>query len=432
MGRAIHTTIEQPYRPQMKNGWREGRPVEDPNKTKRWGLVTAKPSEFLVHVRGGRVRSKSSGQGATCFKWPWDAVSVIPTSLQRLAFRADQVTKERVGVEVMGLAVYRIVDPMLAYRVLNFSYPERAQQKLEETLTGMFIGATRRLVANLTVHACLEERKVALADELLREVAPVVGGHGGLHDDTDQGWGVVIDTIEIQEVRVLSEKVFADMQAPYRARLEHAAAAARADSQQEAAVREAEARRAIEKARIEAEREVQQNQAVLRQEAADREQMARLRELERKQQQAVKSALLDEEAAAREQEVRLRALARAREEAEAELGTHAIRLEAATAHASLQAAVRAAELEARREEGRVVRDVALAQAEVQLQHAEIENLRAVARARVLTAEKLPEVAQAMGQRIGEMKVTQIGGDSQNPFASLTEAVAGVIAMARDA
>src|SRR6185436_19974264 len=115
---------------------------------KRWGFVTAKPSEYLVHVRRGKVRLRSSGQGASCFKWPWDAVAIVPTSFQRLLFRADQVTREKVGVEVVGLAVYRIAEPLIAYRVLNFSFPERAQQKLERTLIAMCVGATRRLVAN--------------------------------------------------------------------------------------------------------------------------------------------------------------------------------------------------------------------------------------------------------------------------------------------
>jgi hypothetical protein len=114
--------------PREIEGWRAGKPVEDPEKTKRWGYVSAKPSEFLVHVRRGEVRKGSSGQGATCFKWPRDSIAIVPTSLQRLHFRADQVTMERVGVEVTGLAVYRIADPLLAYRVLNFSFPERAQE----------------------------------------------------------------------------------------------------------------------------------------------------------------------------------------------------------------------------------------------------------------------------------------------------------------
>ena len=82
--------IDEAARPREHSGWRRGRPVEDPNKTKRWGFVTAKPSEFLVHVRRGQVRERSSGQGATCFKFPWDAVSIVPTSLQRLRFGAQR------------------------------------------------------------------------------------------------------------------------------------------------------------------------------------------------------------------------------------------------------------------------------------------------------------------------------------------------------
>ena len=168
----------------VEGGWRNGRPVEDPEKTKTWGYVSAKPSEYLVHMRNGRVLTGSSGQGATCFKWRRDSVAIIPTSLQRLNFVADQVTVEKVGISIGGLAVFRIADPILAFRVLNFSYPERAQEKLRETLSDMLTGATRRLVANLTVDECLQKRKHALADELLQEVAPVVGGTGRLNDGT--------------------------------------------------------------------------------------------------------------------------------------------------------------------------------------------------------------------------------------------------------
>ena len=221
----------------VEGGWRNGRPVEDPEKTKTWGYVSAKPSEYLVHMRNGRVLTGSSGQGATCFKWRRDSVAIIPTSLQRLNFVADQVTVEKVGISIGGLAVFRIADPILAFRVLNFSYPERAQEKLRETLSDMLTGATRRLVANLTVDECLQKRKHALADELLQEVAPVVGGTGSLNDGTEQGWGVVLDTIEIQEVRVLSSRLFHQMQAPYRTELERKAEIARAAFMKESRLR---------------------------------------------------------------------------------------------------------------------------------------------------------------------------------------------------
>jgi len=206
-----------------QHGWRSGKPVEDPEKLKRWGYVGAKPSEYLVCTRRGDIDRKRSGQGMRIFKWPWLSVAIVPTTLQRIEFVADQITRERVGVEVTGVAVYRIAEPELAFRVLNFSYGEAASEKLAATLREMFVGAARRLVANLSVEECLTKRKEGIATELMREIAPVVSGRGRLDDSTDAGWGVVIDTIEIQDVRVLSENVFANMQARFRKQQEREA-----------------------------------------------------------------------------------------------------------------------------------------------------------------------------------------------------------------
>lgn len=241
--------------PRYRDGWRAGKPEEDPEKTKKWGLVTARPSEFLIHMRRGRVRDVS-GQGASCFKLPGDAVAIVPTSVQRLQFTADQVTSEKVGVQVTGLAVYRIVDPLVAFRMLNFSFPERAQQKLAELLREMFVGAVRRLVANLTVEECLSKRKEGIATELMREIAPVVSGKGRLEDRSDSGWGVVLDTIEIQDVRVLSDTVFANMQARFRQEQERVAREAELAKERFIQREEAEAERQISLTRLATEEEV--------------------------------------------------------------------------------------------------------------------------------------------------------------------------------
>jgi flotillin len=422
-------------------GWRSGKPVEDPDKLKPWGFVTARPSEYLVHVRRGRVLTRTSGQGATCFKWPWDAVAIVPTSLQRLQFCADQVTAERVGVEVVGLAVYRIAEPLLAYRVLNFSFPERAQEKLEETLTAMFIGAARRLIANLSVDDCLQKRKSALATELLRETAPVVGGKGALSDGTASGWGVVIDTIEIQEVRVLSQKVFADMQAPYRSALEQRAREAKASAEKEVQTREAEYRRATEEARIHAEtailekkREAEQvaveavAQLAMRRAALQAEQGQTEIVARRRVQEAEFAAQQAEDD--RHAQASLRELERQQVQAHAEIAAHEARAQAALAagqlergQARLEAELVGIRAEARRAEG-------AAAAEVDWRRAQIESERLMAQARLVQAEKLPELAAAIGSRIGEVRIAQYGGDS-NPFASITQAVSAVLDLVRD-
>lgn len=244
-------------RNRYSDGWRAGKPAEDPEKMKRWGLVTARPSEFLVHMRRGRVR-EISGQGASCFKWPGDSVAIVPTSIQRLQFTADQVTSEKVGVQVTGLAVYRIADPLVAFRMLNFSFPERAQEKLAELLREMFVGAARRLVANLSVEECLSRRKEGISTELMREIAPVLSGKGRLEDSVDAGWGVLLDTIEIQDVRVLSSTVFENMQARFRREQERQAREAELAKERFVHREETEAERQLNLQRLEAEDEVRQ------------------------------------------------------------------------------------------------------------------------------------------------------------------------------
>jgi flotillin len=437
--RRVETDLSQIHN---DSAWRQGRPLEDPEKTKRWGFVTAKPSEYLVHVRRGNVLRRTSGQGATCFKWPWDAVAIVPTSFQRLMFRADQVTLEKVGVEVVGLAVYRIAEPLVAYRVLNFSYPERAQQKLEEALTGMFVGATRRLVANLTVEDCLQKRKSALAEELIQEIAPVVGGEGKLDDYTTKGWGVVIDTIEIQEVRVLSESVFAAMQAPFRAELERAARQARAEADKAIAQRESECAREVEETRIRselavAERRFEQERAQAEAKKALDLAAAEMRREVEESRIAAEAQLRQRatEIARREAEALTRDAVAAEErrqvEAHAELGAHELAVRALEARAARARIDVATEVERRRALAEVELFEAQGEAEAALAGAKAERESAEARARVLTAENLPKLAAAVGQKFGEVKVTQFGS-SDNAFGSIAQAIASVVELAKSA
>ncbi|MBI1945693.1 MAG: hypothetical protein HYS27_08355 [Deltaproteobacteria bacterium] len=428
-------------RPKVADGWRAGRPVEDPDKVKRWGFVSAKPSEFLVHVRRGSVLP-SSGQGATCFKWPWDSVAVIPTSLQQLRFKADQVTLEKVGIEVTGLAVYRIADPQIAYRVLNFSYPERAQEKLEETLTSMFVGAARRLIANLTLDDCLQKRKSAIAVELLHEVAPVVGGDGRPDDHTNQGWGVVLDTIEIQEVRVLSDATFAQMQAPFRVGLDRRAREARAEAEKEVTAREAACQRAIEEARIQAalviaeskKQLVERELEIKREEELIKARVAReLEEHKLLEAAALRRRQLEIEIAEREAQVKkaLRLEELGKQEAEAELATFAVLAEAAHKRTELERARFAVVEEQRRAEAALKQVEGESEAAVLLAKARAEQTVVDSRVRLRMAEKLPELANAVGQKFGEVKVTHIG-EGASPFATVAQAVGAVLELAKSA
>ncbi|WP_437973205.1 SPFH domain-containing protein [Sorangium sp. So ce295] len=410
-------------------GWRAGKPAEDPEKLKKWGRVSAKPSEYLIHMRRGSLRP-TSGQGASCFKLPGDSVAIVPTTVQKLQFTADQVTLEKVGVEITGLAVYRIVEPLIAFRMLNFSFPERAQEKLEALLVDMFAGAARRLVANLSVEECLTRRKEGLASELIREIVPVVSGRGSAEDATDKGWGVLIDTIEIQDVRILSPAVFGNLQAHYRQEQERKAREASLLTERAVRQGEAEAQRAIELTKLSAEVELRTR----RQETSEK---TRLEEL-------ASETRLKETRLAHEQQIAALTL-------RAEIEKTTLEAEAAAARHAAKMAASAQEIDLLRQRAaiagarRLVAEAELAIAEIEAKKArltqeieidraralrEIENTVSPEVIRLTVAQQMPALAAAFQQRMGEVHVTAV--DGANPFGYIAAAVEGVMGLARAA
>ncbi|HEX5058114.1 MAG TPA: hypothetical protein VFV99_02085 [Kofleriaceae bacterium] len=389
-----------------QHGWRSGKPVEDPEKLKRWGFIGAKPSEYLVCTRRGDVDRKRSGQGRRIFKWPWDSVSIVPTTLQRIEFTADQVTKERVGVQVTGIAVFRIAEPLLAYRVLNFTYSEAASEKLAATLREMFVGSARRLIANLSLEDCLTRRKEAIAGFLMDEIAPVVGGEGSPHDTTSKGWGVVIDTIEIQSVTIQSQAVFAHLQAPFRAEI-----AARAE------LAELDRKRQVDA--IEAERGLRQIQ---------------IAEQQRRAKVAAEVAVLAAERA-RIEATHAQAAVDIEHERQATIARQAIELDTARNQADLSLELRRREadvtLELRKRDAETKDQENQLEFEHQRRMAEIEKMLAQGRVmHDLVTTGLPQIAEALSQTFGTVNYTQIGEGNGGPLQAVPAALAQLLALAR--
>lgn len=401
-------------------------PTNDPRMQRRFGRVTARPSEYLIQLRRGRVLRH--GPGLSVFLWPGDTCTILPTSIQRTGFVADQITAERIGVAVRGIAVYRIADPLLAFRMLDFTAGGAALDHLSEILRDMFVGAARRLVANLTVDACLTRRKESIAEELLAEIQPVVGGRGRPEDTTDRGWGIVLDTIEIQEVKVLSERVFADMQAPYRAELESRARQAALARDERIVLREAE----VERTRTETRRQITREAA----EAAEQDRLQdltrdeRLREVER---EAARRTAEHQLADALDQ------LERARRHAAAD---HAARLEQAVRDAEQARAAAAVETEARRraaEDELALSRLRLESAALEADHQlslrsrvqALEDTIPEARTRhLLVTEVLPAMARAIAESIGAVQITEIGAQSGRGTGLLASLVGECLGIAR--
>ncbi|MBI2567687.1 MAG: hypothetical protein HYV63_11700 [Candidatus Schekmanbacteria bacterium] len=399
------------------------------NGTQRrtWGRVHASPGEYVIQLHNGRV--VRHGPGLSVFLWPWQAATRVPTTIQRSAFMADQITAEKVGVEVRGIAVYRIAEPLIAFRMLDFT-ENGGVRELEKVMQEMFVGAARRLVANMTVQDCLTRRKEGIAEELMREIQPVVSGAGRLDDGTTQGWGVVIDTIEIQDVRILSSTVFEHMQAPYRTRLEMEAKKSAVERDQEVHKRQVAARRAAlevdqELARQQAEAEEQGRHAALA-----REERLHLQQLERRQrmEDATLQAALAASRRRRDESEAQHGLAVLAAEQRTELERAALEQRLALSRSEATAGI--AETEQRLAAERLREELRL---EIAARDRELQGRYSAEQLRhELLVTSFPALSEAVVAGRGALHVTEIrtgAADRPNPFA---EALAQVVAVARAA
>ena len=205
--------------------------------------------------------------------------------------------------------------------------------------------------------------------------APVVQGTGRTDDSTERGWGIAIDTIEVQDVNILSEEVFSRLQAPYREQLGLEAARAHDQLQQE-------------KFRIAAEHE--RNQERHRLEMIELEEAR----IAAERQRAVEEAAHDERISRIEQEAEI-----SREEAAAtsDMRTAELRAEAER----VAGAVRAELLRLERS------------AQDQVSQARLQEL--------MLTQTLPEVARAFRESFDRITVT--GGD----FSFVGQGLAQVLA-----
>lgn len=234
---------------------------------KRWGWVSARPSEYLVVFRGGKVAQALCRQGGRFFKWPSDAYAIVPTTLKEVVFHANQITIDSVDVRVRGMVVFRIADPLRISRLINFTDRQAGEAKLAQMISDMCRSLAKWLVANLQLEQCIRRRKEEIATALMREMAPLAS----------EKWGVEIVTLDVQDVFVQDAAVFEAMQVGFRT-----------EKQREAEMARLEAERALQTRRLSSERALEKERQELALEKARRDaevELARLELLRKKDEE---------------------------------------------------------------------------------------------------------------------------------------------------
>lgn len=171
----------------------------------RLGFVSARPHEYLIHIRGGKILRRTSGQANRCLKLPNDTVIVVPTSLKQLIFHGTQLTLDNILIRLRGFVIYRISQPEKIYERISFWDRQSGEKKLALMIGEQCRSHSKWLVANMTLEECLRKRKEAIADMLLKELRLVI---------TEENFGVSIETIDIQDVKIVQDALFAAYQSP--------------------------------------------------------------------------------------------------------------------------------------------------------------------------------------------------------------------------
>jgi len=161
---------------------------------------------WVLHVRGGELIKK--GIGLATWTMPGDQIITFPSQINQVNFKAQQVTAEMQGVEVSGMliwSVYRDGDgPLNCYKAfgedLKAAVPRVANGKLEN----MAVSIVRDRIANLTINDILKNRSKI---------------RNGVKDEMQKiltGWGMWLETCEIQDVKISSSSLFRNLQTEFR------------------------------------------------------------------------------------------------------------------------------------------------------------------------------------------------------------------------
>jgi regulator of protease activity HflC (stomatin/prohibitin superfamily) len=162
-------------------------------------FVEAEPNEWLLIIKNGKL--VKAGVGLKVFLGLTDSFVKFPSRVERVEFTAKNVTNEMQGVAITGFAfwsVFREEDgPFRCYKYMEGGNANRNVQAMCESVL-------RNLIANSILSEVLRNRK-HLRDNMINDLK-----------DQFKGWGIWLETVEITEVKISSDKLFKDLQAEFR------------------------------------------------------------------------------------------------------------------------------------------------------------------------------------------------------------------------
>ncbi len=221
----------------------------------RWKTVLVPPNAYVVHTRRGKPEPLHMGLGVSFAFNPYsDAFLVVPGAMQTILINARCISRERQGVLVQSYVQWIVQDIGTAYKKLDFSDAEDPMRLVNLQLREQAEAALKDKVSTMSIDEVLADKQ-PIIEELTARLRAVAEGGGG-----DKGLGLRIITVQIKEAVVSSQRLWENLQTPFRAERARIARLAAIESEEAIRRRELEA----SQAKQEGEMAVGRGLAVLR------------------------------------------------------------------------------------------------------------------------------------------------------------------------
>ncbi len=172
-------------------------------------IVRAGPNQYLLVGRNGALENR--GSAVTTFLRPGSIFVLVPSTKQEAAFEFTQETKDGVPLRFKGTFIYRIVDPVAAAAMFDFSAGDGTTQ-ITTLLTHVCYGELRHAVSHMTMVECIEQRKTTLSGVVGTALEATVHSASADH----QEWGVRIEAAQVAQVFIVDPTLRQQLEAEVR------------------------------------------------------------------------------------------------------------------------------------------------------------------------------------------------------------------------
>ncbi len=162
----------------------------------------ALPNEYLVEVGRKSVKPVLGGKRLRLFK----KFIRVPASVQTLYFSTDNANIDYQGIGIDGYANWRIdpQSPDVAIKTLDFFDENDPMERTNDELKTICVEAVRHVISNMSIDDALK-KKDEIAERLKLQLKEIEGK-----------WGILFDQVGIAKVRIMSDKLFQDLQSKFR------------------------------------------------------------------------------------------------------------------------------------------------------------------------------------------------------------------------